>query len=129
MGAAGDGSGDPPEASTTRSDKHRSGVDDEEAAWFVVVDSGVKVGMVFASLSYGESGSDSLPIIEKGLRNRRARRWPGRSGRADGRLRACGPTRPAGKCRPVNWFGLAERRQADRQRIRGANAAAGSQLA
>ena len=43
MGAAGDGSGGP-----------AGSIDDEEAAWFVAVDSGEKVGMVFGELVNGE---------------------------------------------------------------------------
>ena len=43
VGAAGDGSGGP-----------AGNLDDEEAAWFVAVDSGQKVGMVFGELVHGE---------------------------------------------------------------------------
>jgi len=54
MGAAGDGSGRP---SGSLDDEIRAAlrrVDDEEAAWFVAVDSGEKVGMVFGELVHGE---------------------------------------------------------------------------
>jgi GNAT superfamily N-acetyltransferase len=54
MGAAGDGSGRP---SGNLDDEIRAAlgrVDDEEAAWFVAVDSGEKVGMVFGELVQGE---------------------------------------------------------------------------
>jgi len=54
MGAAGDGSGRP---SGNLDDEIRAAlgrVDDEEAAWFVAVDSGEKVGMVFGELVHGE---------------------------------------------------------------------------
>ncbi|HUH68388.1 MAG TPA: GNAT family N-acetyltransferase [Mycobacterium sp.] len=54
MGAAGDGSGGP---AGNLDDEIRAGlarVDDEEAAWFVAVDSGQKVGMVFGELVHGE---------------------------------------------------------------------------
>jgi len=54
MGAAGDGSGGP---AGNLDDEIRAGlarVDDEEAAWFVAVDSGQKVGMVFGELIHGE---------------------------------------------------------------------------
>ena len=54
MGAAGDGSGRP---SGSLDDEIRAAltrVDDEEAAWFVAVDSGEKVGMVFGELVQGE---------------------------------------------------------------------------
>lgn len=112
-------------------------VDDEEAAWFVAVDSGVKVGMVFGELVHGEV--DVRIWIHPDHRKRvteprhcasRARRWPGRSRPcrwSPARPRPNPPSRevPAGSIR----FGLAGGRQADRRRIRGANAAAGSQLA
>ncbi|SPM38614.1 type IIA topoisomerase (DNA gyrase/topo II, topoisomerase IV), A subunit [Mycobacterium numidiamassiliense] len=54
MGAAGDGSGGP---AGNLDDEIRSAlgrVDDEEAAWFVAIDSGQKVGMVFGELDRGE---------------------------------------------------------------------------
>lgn len=54
MGAAGDGSGGP---AGNLDDEIRSAlarVDDEEAAWFVAIDSGAKVGMVFGELLGGE---------------------------------------------------------------------------
>lgn len=54
IGAAGDGSGGPP---GNLDDEIRAAlrrVDDEEAAWFVAVDSGEKVGMVFGELARGE---------------------------------------------------------------------------
>jgi ribosomal protein S18 acetylase RimI-like enzyme len=54
MGAAGDGSGGP---AGNLDDEIRAAlgrVDDEEAAWFVAVDSGEKVGMVFGELVHGE---------------------------------------------------------------------------
>jgi GNAT superfamily N-acetyltransferase len=54
MGAAGDGSGGP---AGNLDDEIRAAlrrVDDEEAAWFVAVDSGQKVGMVFGELLHGE---------------------------------------------------------------------------
>jgi ribosomal protein S18 acetylase RimI-like enzyme len=54
MGAAGDGSGGP---AGDLDDEIRAAlvrVDDEEAAWFVAVDSGQKVGMVFGELVHGE---------------------------------------------------------------------------
>jgi GNAT superfamily N-acetyltransferase len=54
MGAAGDGSGGP---AGNLDDEIRAAlgrVDDEEAAWFVAVDSGHKVGMVFGELFGGE---------------------------------------------------------------------------
>jgi len=54
MGAAGDGSGGP---AGSLDDEIRAAlrrVDDEEAAWFVAVDSGEKVGMVFGELAQGE---------------------------------------------------------------------------
>jgi GNAT superfamily N-acetyltransferase len=54
MGSAGDGSGGP---AGNLDDEIRAAlarVDDEEAAWFVAVDSGQKVGMVFGELTQGE---------------------------------------------------------------------------
>ena len=54
VGAAGDGSGGP---AGNLDDEIRAAlrrVDDEEAAWFVAVDSGEKVGMVFGELVHGE---------------------------------------------------------------------------
>ena len=54
VGAAGDGSGGP---AGNLDDEIRAAlrrVDDEEAAWFVAVDSGQKVGMVFGELVHGE---------------------------------------------------------------------------
>ena len=54
VGAAGDGSGGP---AGNLDDEIRAAlgrVDDEEAAWFVAVDSGQKVGMVFGELFGGE---------------------------------------------------------------------------
>jgi GNAT superfamily N-acetyltransferase len=54
VGAAGDGSGEP---AGNLDDEIRAAlrrVDDEEAAWFVAVDSGQKVGMVFGELVNGE---------------------------------------------------------------------------
>ena len=54
VGAAGDGSGEP---AGKLDDEIRAAlrrVDDEEAAWFVAVDSGQKVGMVFGELLNGE---------------------------------------------------------------------------
>jgi len=54
IGAAGDGSGGP--AGNLDDEIHAAlgRVDDEEAAWFVAVDSGQKVGMVFGELLHGE---------------------------------------------------------------------------
>ncbi|HWS94628.1 MAG TPA: GNAT family N-acetyltransferase [Mycobacterium sp.] len=54
IGAAGDGSGGP---AGNLDDEIRAAlrrVDDEEAAWFVAVDSGEKIGMVFGELVHGE---------------------------------------------------------------------------
>jgi hypothetical protein len=54
IGAAGDGSGGP---AGSVDDEIRSAlrrVDDEEAAWFVAVDAGEKIGMVFGELVHGE---------------------------------------------------------------------------
>lgn len=54
MGAAGDGSGEPAGALDDEINAALSRLDDEEAAWFVAVDSGEKVGMVFGELANGE---------------------------------------------------------------------------
>jgi GNAT superfamily N-acetyltransferase len=54
MGAAGDGSGGPAGALDDEISAALTRVDDEEAAWFVAVDSGQKVGMVFGELAHGE---------------------------------------------------------------------------
>lgn len=54
MGAAGDGSGGPAGSVDDEIRAAQKRVDDEEAAWFVAVDSGVKVGMVFGELVHGE---------------------------------------------------------------------------
>jgi ribosomal protein S18 acetylase RimI-like enzyme len=54
MGAAGDGSGGPAGNLDDEIRAALSRVDDEEAAWFVAVDSGQKVGMVFGELVHGE---------------------------------------------------------------------------
>ena len=43
-----------PATSTTKSVRRCARLDDEEAAWFVAVDSGEKVGMVFGELFDGE---------------------------------------------------------------------------
>jgi GNAT superfamily N-acetyltransferase len=54
IGAAGDGSGGP---AGNLDDEIRAAlrrVEDEEAAWFVAIDSGEKVGMVFGELAHGE---------------------------------------------------------------------------
>ncbi|WP_445161982.1 GNAT family N-acetyltransferase [Mycobacterium sp. Dal123C01] len=54
IGAAGDGSGGP---AGNLDDEIRAAlrrVEDEEAAWFVAIDSGDKVGMVFGELAHGE---------------------------------------------------------------------------
>lgn len=54
VGAAGDGSGGP---AGNLDDEIRAAlgrVDDEEAAWFVAIDEGEKVGMVFGELANGE---------------------------------------------------------------------------
>jgi GNAT superfamily N-acetyltransferase len=54
IGAAGDGSGGP---AGNLDDEIRAAlrrVEDEEAAWFVAIDSGDKVGMVFGELAQGE---------------------------------------------------------------------------
>lgn len=109
MGAAGDGSGGPAGSVDDEIRAAQKRVDDEEAAWFVAVDSGVKVGMVFGELVHGEV--DVRIWIhpdhrKKGLRNRGIAQVAlgdglGVPGRADGRPRTRGPTRPAGKCRPV----------------------------
>lgn len=137
MGAAGDGSGGPAGSVDDEIRAAQKRVDDEEAAWFVAVDSGSRSGWCSASLSTARwtSGSGFTPIIEKRVTEprhcaSRARRWPGRSRPcrwSPARPRPNPPSRevPAGSIR----FGLAGGRQADRRRIRGANAAAGSQLA
>lgn len=54
MGAAGDGSGGPAGSVDDEIRAAQRRVDDEEAAWFVAVDSGEKVGMVFGELVHGE---------------------------------------------------------------------------
>jgi ribosomal protein S18 acetylase RimI-like enzyme len=54
MGAAGDGSGGPAGNLDDEIGAALGRVDDEEAAWFVAVDSGEKVGMVFGELVHGE---------------------------------------------------------------------------
>jgi ribosomal protein S18 acetylase RimI-like enzyme len=54
MGAAGDGSGGPAGSLDDEIGAALARVDDEEAAWFVAVDSGDKVGMVFGELVNGE---------------------------------------------------------------------------
>ena len=54
MGAAGDGSGGPAGSLDDEIAAALARVDDEEAAWFVAVDSGEKVGMVFGELVNGE---------------------------------------------------------------------------
>jgi GNAT superfamily N-acetyltransferase len=54
MGAAGDGSGEPAGSLDDEISAALARVDDEEAAWFVAVDSGDKVGMVFGELVRGE---------------------------------------------------------------------------
>ena len=54
MGAAGDGSGGPAGALDDEIRAALARLDDEEAAWFVAVDSGQKVGMVFGELAQGE---------------------------------------------------------------------------
>jgi len=54
MGAAGDGSGGPAGSLDDEIRAAQRRVDDEEAAWFVAVDSGEKVGMVFGELVHGE---------------------------------------------------------------------------
>ena len=53
-GAAGDGSGGPAGSLDEEIRAARARRDDEEAAWFVAVDSGEKVGMVFGELAQGE---------------------------------------------------------------------------
>lgn len=52
--AAGDGSGEPPGSVDDEIRAALQRVDLEEAAWFVAVDSGRKVGMVFGELVHGE---------------------------------------------------------------------------
>jgi len=54
MGAAGDGSGGPAGSLDDEISAALARVEDEEAAWFVAVDSGDKVGMVFGELVRGE---------------------------------------------------------------------------
>lgn len=54
VGAAGDGSGGPAGNLDDEIGAALQRVDDEEAAWFVAVDSGQKVGMVFGELVNGE---------------------------------------------------------------------------
>jgi GNAT superfamily N-acetyltransferase len=54
IGAAGDGSGGPAGDLDDEIRAALSRVDDEEAAWFVAIDSGEKVGMVFGELAHGE---------------------------------------------------------------------------
>ncbi|KAA1245379.1 GNAT family N-acetyltransferase [Mycobacterium simiae] len=54
MGAAGDGSGGPAGNLDEEIVAALKRVDDEEAAWFVAVDCGEKVGMVFGELVHGE---------------------------------------------------------------------------
>ncbi|OBF60317.1 acetyltransferase [Mycobacterium sp. 852002-50816_SCH5313054-b] len=54
MGAAGDGSGGPAGSLDDEIGAALGRLDDEEAAWFVAVDSGEKVGMVFGELAQGE---------------------------------------------------------------------------
>src|ERR1700739_279339 len=54
IGAAGDGSGGPAGKLDDEIRAALARVDDEEAAWFVAVDSGQKVGMVFGELVHGE---------------------------------------------------------------------------
>jgi GNAT superfamily N-acetyltransferase len=53
-GAAGDGSGGPAGSLDEEIRAALARLDDEEAAWFVAVDSGEKVGMVFGELAQGE---------------------------------------------------------------------------
>ncbi len=54
MRSAGDGSGGPAGEIDDEIRAALGRVDDEEAAWFVAVDSGQKVGMVFGELIHGE---------------------------------------------------------------------------
>jgi ribosomal protein S18 acetylase RimI-like enzyme len=54
MGAAGDGSGAAPGSLDDEIRAALARLDDEEAAWFVAVDAGEKVGMVFGELVRGE---------------------------------------------------------------------------
>ncbi len=54
IGFAGDGSGGPAGNVDDEIRAALSRVDDEEAAWFVAIDSGAKVGMVFGELVRGE---------------------------------------------------------------------------
>lgn len=53
-GASGDGSGGQAGNLDDEIKAALARVDDEEAAWFVAIDSGEKVGMVFGELSHGE---------------------------------------------------------------------------
>jgi ribosomal protein S18 acetylase RimI-like enzyme len=54
IGFAGDGSGGPAGNVDDEISAALGRVDDEEAAWFVAIDSGEKVGMVFGELVHGE---------------------------------------------------------------------------
>ncbi|OBB93831.1 GNAT family N-acetyltransferase [Mycobacterium sp. 852002-40037_SCH5390672] len=54
IGFAGDGSGGPAGSVDDEISAALGRVDDEEAAWFVAIDSGEKVGMVFGELVRGE---------------------------------------------------------------------------
>ncbi|WP_198967550.1 GNAT family N-acetyltransferase [Mycobacterium shottsii] len=54
MGAAGDGSGGPAGTIDDEIKAALARVDDEEAAWFVAIDAGEKVGMVLGELVHGE---------------------------------------------------------------------------
>jgi ribosomal protein S18 acetylase RimI-like enzyme len=54
IGFAGDGSGGPAGTVDDEISAALGRVDDEEAAWFVAIDSGEKVGMVFGELVHGE---------------------------------------------------------------------------
>ncbi|SON58792.1 hypothetical protein MSIMFI_00270 [Mycobacterium simulans] len=54
IGAAGDGSGGPAGSVDDEIRAAMRRVQDEEAAWFVAVDSGEKVGLVFGELVHGE---------------------------------------------------------------------------
>lgn len=54
IGAAGDGSGVPAGSVEDEIRKAMQRVHDEEAAWYVAVDAGQKVGMVFGELVHGE---------------------------------------------------------------------------
>lgn len=108
MGAAGDGSGGPAGSVDDEIRAAQKRVDDEEAAWFVAVDSGQGRDGVRRACPRrgGRPDLDSPRSSKKGLRNRGIAQVAlgdglGVPGRADGRPRARGPTRPAGKCRPV----------------------------